>query len=198
MTIGLPCSEATDGREVPYGVIRITPGAPELAASCRPRTALTGDCEVQGRGRSDQHRLTIGIDRDTLVTMQIPQLGELETAVLEFVWSHGAVEVKDVHRTLGTARNITLNTIQSTLERLHRKRLLARERIGHAYRYAAVISRDEFRARAVAGLAGTLRGAEGAGVIAAFVDLAARADKRNLDRLEALIAEARTRRGGRS
>lgn len=133
-----------------------------------------------------------------LESMQIPVLGELETAVLEFIWSHGAAEVKDVHRELGTARNITLNTIQSTLERLHRKRLLARERIGHAYRYAALVSRNEFRARAVAGLAGTLRGAEGAGVIAAFVDLAARADKKNLDRLEQLIAQARTRRGAGS
>ncbi|MEI8257930.1 MAG: BlaI/MecI/CopY family transcriptional regulator [Deltaproteobacteria bacterium] len=130
--------------------------------------------------------------------MQIPLLGELETAVLELIWTRGAVEAKDVHRELGPARDITLNTIQSTLERLHRKRLLARERISHAYRYAALMSRDEFRARAVAGLAGTLRGAEGAGVIAAFVELAARADKGNLDRLEQLIAEARTRRGAQS
>ena len=129
--------------------------------------------------------------------MQLPALGELETAVLEYLWAHGTVEAKDVQRDLGVGRNITLNTIQSTVERLHRKRLLIRERVGHAYRYAPAISRDEFRAHAIANVAGELRGAEGAGVIAAFVELATKADRKNLERLEAVVAAARAKRQGR-
>ena len=129
--------------------------------------------------------------------MQLPQLGELEQAVLEYVWDRGTVDAKDVHRDLGLSRNITLNTIQSTVERLHRKRLLIRERVGHAYQYAPAISRDQYRARAIAAVAGELKGAEAAGVLAAFVELAARVDHKNLDRLEGLVAAARNRRGSR-
>jgi predicted transcriptional regulator len=124
----------------------------------------------------------------------IPLLGELELAVLDYAWSHDETDAKEVHRALGVPRKITLNTIQSTLERLHRKGLLTRERVSHAYRYRPLLSRDEFRARAAAHAAGELRGAQAGGVLAAFVDLAMKADRANLDRLESIIAAARARR----
>ena len=126
----------------------------------------------------------------------LPPLGELETAVLEHLWLRGTAEAKDVHRILGDPRGITLTTIQSTLERLHRKRLLLREKFGYAYRYAPAISRESFLARAMASVGGRLQGAAAAGVLAAFVDLAVDADDENLDRLDAIIAAARNRREG--
>lgn len=123
--------------------------------------------------------------------MEVPILGELETAVLEFLWTHGTSEAKDVHRAVGSERAITLSTIQSTLERLHRKQLLHRERVSHAYRYAAACTRAEFRAQAMASAAGDLKGAEAAGVMAAFVALVAETDQRKLDELAELVANAR-------
>ena len=126
--------------------------------------------------------------------MEVPILGELETAVLEFLWDHGTSDAKVVHSALGVAREITLSTIQSTLERLHRKQLLIRERVSHAYRYAAACTRAEFRAHAMASVAGDLHGADSAGVMAAFVDLVARADRRKLDELADLVAVARARK----
>ena len=57
----------------------------------------------------------------------LPILGELETSVLEYLWDHAEVDVKDVHRDIGAGRGITVSTIQSTLERLHRKGLARRE-----------------------------------------------------------------------
>ncbi|MFO0646448.1 MAG: BlaI/MecI/CopY family transcriptional regulator [Polyangiales bacterium] len=130
--------------------------------------------------------------------MEIPLLGDLEMSVLEHLWAHGTVDAKDVHRVIGEPRDITLSTIQSTLERLHRKRLLIRERVGHAYRYAPALSRAEFRARAMASAGGDLKGADAAGVLAAFVDLVARADTRKLDQLAELVAAARAQRKERS
>ncbi|MEZ4409332.1 MAG: BlaI/MecI/CopY family transcriptional regulator [Polyangiales bacterium] len=126
--------------------------------------------------------------------MEIPLLGELETAVLEYLWDQGAAEARDVHRDVGEARAITLSTVQSTLERLHRKRLLLRERVGHAYRYAPSLTRAAFRAQAMAEAAGDLRGAEGAGVLAAFVDIVAKTGVRRLDELAALVEAARQSR----
>jgi len=124
----------------------------------------------------------------------LPLLGELETAVLEHVWKVGEVDVKETHHAVGRERRITLNTVQSTLERLYRKDILTRERVSHAFRYRARLSREEFRAHAMASVAGDLKGAQAEGVLAAFVDVAARADRSNLRRLEALIATARATR----
>lgn len=125
--------------------------------------------------------------------VSVPRLGELELEVLDLAWSLGQIDVKDAHRAIGRARGITANTVQSALERLFRKSLLTRERDGHAYRYSPAISRDEFRARAAASAVGELRGAQASGVLAAFVDIAAKADRANLDRLEAILAEARAK-----
>lgn len=124
--------------------------------------------------------------------MDVPILGELETAVLDDLWDHGVSEAKAVHDRLA-ARGITLNTIQSTLERLHRKDLLDREKVSHAYRYTPRISRAEFRANAMAVAAGDLKSAESAGALAAFIDLVARTDRKRLDDLAALVDAARTR-----
>lgn len=126
--------------------------------------------------------------------MEIPVLGDLEVAVLECLWDRGVLETRDVHEAVGVPREITLSTIQSTLERLHRKRLLLRDRFGHSYRYASAMSRAEFRARAMASAAGDLKDADAAGVLAAFVDLVARADRGRLDELAKIVEQARARR----
>jgi predicted transcriptional regulator len=123
----------------------------------------------------------------------LPRLGELETAVLKHLWAIGAAEAREVHGTLGEAKGITLSTVQSTLERLHRKGLLLREKVGHAYRYAPAMTPERFRAQAIADAAGDLRGAAAEGVIAAFVELAHRADHANLDRLSRVLDAARSR-----
>src|SRR5215208_6405932 len=121
----------------------------------------------------------------------IPRLGELETAVLEHVWAAGSSDVKAVHRTLGLPRGITLNTVQSAMERLFRKGLLAREKVSHAFVYSPRHSREELGARVVQDVVGRLLRGENVPVLEAFVDLAARTDEANLDRLEKLIARKR-------
>lgn len=126
--------------------------------------------------------------------MELPLLGDLELAVIEHLWAVGARDAKTLHVEVGEARGITLNTIQSTVERLHRKQLVMREKFGHAYRYAPAFSRAEWRARVMAEAAGDLDDAQAQGVLAAFVDLVARADRRQLDRLAELVSAARTRR----
>jgi predicted transcriptional regulator len=125
--------------------------------------------------------------------MEVPVLGELEQSVLEYLWAHGTSEAKAVHRAVGIARDITLSTIQSTLERLHRKRLLTRERVSHAYHYAAAYSRAEFRAHAMASAAGDLKSADAAGVMAAFVALVEQTDGKTLEHLASLVSDARAR-----
>lgn len=121
----------------------------------------------------------------------VPQLGDLEFAVLEDIWSFGPSSAKTVHGRIGHSRSITLNTVQSTLERLFRKALLQREKISHAYEYSARLSREELISKLVESAVQRVAGAQPDALLAAFVDLAARADDAQLERLEKMIAQRR-------
>lgn len=123
-----------------------------------------------------------------------PSLGELEVAVLEHVWKVGDVTAKETYARLGVARGISLNTVQSTLERLARKTLLDRSKAGHAYRYSARVSREQLIAGLVSGVVGRLRG-DAAASLMAFMDSVDDLDDDALDRLE---TELRRRRQERS
>jgi predicted transcriptional regulator len=123
-----------------------------------------------------------------------PYLGELEMAILEHLWSNGDSDAKGVYNVLGKTRGISHNTIQSTLERLFKKRLLTRQKISHAYIYHAVVSRDELMGRMIKDVVKTISKENTDGMLAAFVDIAAHTDESHLDRLEQLINEYRLKR----
>jgi len=127
-----------------------------------------------------------------MLPVKRPYLGELETAVMEHLWSSGSGDAKSVHDKVGTKREISPNTIQSTLERLFRKKLLSREKIGHAYVYSAAIQRGELMTQLINEVVNTLSDGKSDYMLSAFVDFAARTDESSLDRLEQLIAERRT------
>jgi predicted transcriptional regulator len=124
----------------------------------------------------------------------VPSLGDLELAVLEHVWQVGEVTAKETHAELGVPRGISLNTVQSTLERLARKALLGRSKAGHAYRYSARVSREALIADLVGGVIGRLQG-DAATSLMAFLDSADDLDDEALARLEAELRRRREARG---
>jgi predicted transcriptional regulator len=74
--------------------------------------------------------------------------GELEAAVMQRIWAHdGPVTVRDIFEELRQQRPIAYTTVMSTMDNLHRKGWLKRERDGKAYRYLAVASREEYSAQ---------------------------------------------------
>ena len=74
--------------------------------------------------------------------------GELEAVVMDRVWEHGGpVTVRELFDELRRERAIAYTTVMSTMDNLHRKGWLARDKDGKAYRYTAVASRDEYSAR---------------------------------------------------
>lgn len=125
----------------------------------------------------------------------LPPLGELERAILARLWSHGPADVKAMQRAIGEARGIKPNTVQSTLERLHRKGLADREKVRRAYVYRASLSQRDWVLRALELLAGDLpdRGSEM--LLSAFVDLAERTGVEQLEELERLVRARRVERG---
>jgi predicted transcriptional regulator len=77
----------------------------------------------------------------------------------------------------------------TTLDRLFKKGLLTRERVGQAFVYRAALDRDGYRQRLIEAAVGELVDRAPDAVLAAFVDTAAALDEHNLLRLERLIAE---------
>jgi predicted transcriptional regulator len=125
----------------------------------------------------------------------LPELGVLESSVMEHLWARGEGDAKAVHGAIGRRRGITLNTIQSTLKRLFEKGLLVRDKVSHAHVYRPSLPRTEFERSALQGLIQDLMQGEAAGMVAAFVDLTERAGPEHLERLEALVVERRRRQG---
>lgn len=70
-------------------------------------------------------------------------LGPLERAVMEQIWDrpNDEVSVRDVLETTAGRRH-AYTTIMTVLERLWRKGLLSRRRLGRAYLYQARITRE--------------------------------------------------------
>jgi predicted transcriptional regulator len=74
--------------------------------------------------------------------------GDLEAVLMHRIWDHGGtLTVRDLFEELREERNIAYTTVMSTMDNLHRKGWLTRERDGKAYRYAPVASREEYSAR---------------------------------------------------
>ncbi|MCV7185907.1 MULTISPECIES: BlaI/MecI/CopY family transcriptional regulator [Mycolicibacterium] len=74
--------------------------------------------------------------------------GDLEAAVMNKIWDRrAAVTVRDIFDDLSRDRQIAYTTVLSTMDNLHRKRWLERERDGKAYVYQPVMSREERSAR---------------------------------------------------
>src|ERR1700750_234866 len=66
---------------------------------------------------------------------------------MDRVWDRGtAVPVRELFDELQRERPIAYTTVMSTMDNLHRKAWLTREREGKAYRYTAVASREEYSA----------------------------------------------------
>ena len=128
-----------------------------------------------------------------VLSISRPYLGSLELAVLEELWARGTLDAKRVHRSIGERRGISLNTVQSTLERLFRKGCLAREKVSHAFLYTPAVQREELMGQLIGVVVETLSNGRPEPMLAAFVDLAAKVDEDNLARLERLIEERRAK-----
>jgi predicted transcriptional regulator len=76
------------------------------------------------------------------------QLGPLEQRLLEELWKRRAATVRELIE--DSCSDLAYTTVMTTLDRLFKKNLLAREAEGRAFRYTARFTREELH-RAVAG-----------------------------------------------
>lgn len=69
------------------------------------------------------------------------QLGPLEQRLLEALWKSGNATVRELLD--AGCQDLAYTTVMTTLDRLFKKNLLAREAEGRAFRYAPRLSREE-------------------------------------------------------
>jgi len=118
-------------------------------------------------------------------------LGELEKQVLQYLWTIPDADAKQVHSVLTRSRGGSLNTIQSTLDRLFKKGLLSREKRGHAYFYHAKIEREDLIGQLILGVTGDFLNEGESSLVAAFTSISADLDEAQLKHLEELIEQQR-------
>lgn len=111
--------------------------------------------------------------------------GPLELRVLEAMWARSEpVLVRDL---LPEFYGVAYTTIMTTLDRLFRKGFLEREKVGRAFAYRPVVSRDQLSSRlAVSALASLMPDDPGSirPLISTFLEEVGRRDASLLDELE--------------
>ena len=117
-------------------------------------------------------------------------LGKLQTDVMEILWREPNLTVNEVETRLQKSRTIAHTTVLTTLDRMHRKGHVTREKQGKAFVYAPRYSRQEFEHGIAQEVLGALLGQFTEPTLSAFVDIVGDNDER-LDRLETMIREKR-------
>ena len=128
---------------------------------------------------------------DAILSQRL-QLGPLEVDVMEAVWQFGAGNVRDVAGRL--ARKLAYTTVMTTLDRLFKKGLLAREMTDRAFVYTPKVTREDWdRRRAGEMMAGFLTGPEESRqlLLSCLVDAVGKHDAMLLDELEKKIQRKR-------
>ncbi len=109
---------------------------------------------------------------------------------MRILWQQPGQTVNEVEERLRLKREIAHTTVLTTLDRMHRKGYLTREKPGKAFVYSPSYSREQFEREMAQEVLGALLGGLGEPVLSTFVELVGE-DDGNLDRLEALIKERR-------
>ena len=116
------------------------------------------------------------------------EIGPLEQRVLDLLWKQAAaVSVRHVQSALGD--ELAYTTVMTTLDRLYKKGLLARQREGRAFRYSARTSREAFAAGLLRRSLGRLLPGSREPLLASLVDAVGDHDRELLPELQRLVRE---------
>jgi predicted transcriptional regulator len=125
-------------------------------------------------------------------------LGALERQVMALVWSKGETSVRETCERLGST--VAYTTVMTTMDRLFKKGLLSRRKVGRAFMYNATATRRELEGAVATELVQGLlvgSGHEPLPILSSLVDAVSDRDRALLDDLERLVREKRRALRGR-
>src|SRR5476651_2409488 len=120
------------------------------------------------------------------------RLGALEREVMAVVWNADQISVREACERLESS--VAYTTVMTTMDRLFKKRLLARRKVGRAFVYSATATRDEMEGAVANELVHSLlqrHGGEPLPILSSLVDAVSDRDRALLDELERLVREKR-------
>jgi predicted transcriptional regulator len=120
------------------------------------------------------------------------RLGALEREVMGVVWKAGEINVREACERLDAS--VAYTTVMTTMDRLFKKRLLDRRKVGRAFVYCATATRDEMAGAVATELVQNLlqqQGSEPLPLLSSLVDAVSDRDRALLDDLERLIRQKR-------
>ncbi len=120
------------------------------------------------------------------------RLGALEREVMAVVWKAGEINVREACERLDAS--VAYTTVMTTMDRLFKKGLLGRSKIGRAFMYNATATRGELEGAVATELVqGLLQrdGGEALPILSSLVDAVSDRDRALLDDLERLIRQKR-------
>ena len=119
-------------------------------------------------------------------------LGALERDVMAVIWTEPEINVREACARLQTS--VAYTTVMTTMDRLFKKGLLTRRKVGRAFVYTATVTRDELEGAVATELVHSLlqpdRG-EPLPILSSLVDAVSDRDRALLDELERLVREKR-------
>ena len=118
-------------------------------------------------------------------------LGELEKLVLKYFWQTDVADAKKVYAYFEKSRGGTLNTIQSTLDRLFKKGLLKRDKEGHAFQYRSAKPRKAFIGELIKDVTQDFTVDDEDSILAAFASISTELNEQQFTKLEILIKDYR-------
>ena len=124
---------------------------------------------------------------------QLKPLGQLEQDIMNVVWQHGRITVRSVFEQLNVQRDIAYTTVMTTMDRLSKKGVLKRVKVGKAYEYQAVQSEADLCLCTTKSVIDMLVRRYGDLAIAQFVDTVDQIDAKKFAELKRLVNEHSSR-----
>ena len=121
-------------------------------------------------------------------------LGELEQEIMTVIWTSQCATVRCVYDHLVQQRDIAYTTVMTTMDRLSKKGILQRSKVGKAYEYRPVQSEAELCLSTTKSMIDMLVRRYGDLAIAQFVDTVEQIDAKKFAELKRLVNQHRSDR----
>ncbi|MBI5233662.1 MAG: BlaI/MecI/CopY family transcriptional regulator [Deltaproteobacteria bacterium] len=126
-------------------------------------------------------------------------LGHLEQEIMEALWKKGKATGKEVFVELKSAREIALTTVLTVLQRLVKKGLVIKTKgADNIYIFTACSTKDEFSNEVSEEVLKGVIDLSASSAIAQFVDILAKKDPEELERLASIVLKKKTEREKRN
>jgi BlaI family transcriptional regulator, penicillinase repressor len=120
--------------------------------------------------------------------VRLKNLGEVEQAVMDYIWTHGPSTAESCREGLASSRPMKDSTIRTVLRRLEEKSYVIHQVEGRTFIYTASHERQNVAVRAVKSIIDRFCGGSAEKLVLGMVDNAV-LDRKQLERLARRIAE---------